>query len=276
MLGLLSGPLGAYTRLDLGYYGIGGGSFSNVSGATKSATSSQGLALFGQYGVGQELGGGAFIEERIGVGPLGQYATESSSIQGTLMHLQVVSGWAWGIVGDRFQVGFGVPLGAGILLGQAASANASSQGIVFIPVVGGLFRFEGALNARSSVGLEAGYIETVASPFSISGPIIAVTWRRGGTGSRSAAERTAPPRTPYQRIVEGEAAYRARQYDVAEKAFADATEDATSNARAWQDLGNAEYAMGEVKAAIRAYRRALKLDPGNSKLDAFVNKIQGR
>ena len=56
---LALGPnhLHAYSRIDLGYYGIGGGSFSAVSAASKSG-SSQGLSFFAQYGWGQELGAG--------------------------------------------------------------------------------------------------------------------------------------------------------------------------------------------------------------------------
>lgn len=83
---------------------------------------------------------------------------------------------------------------------------------------------------------------------------------------------TAPAADP---LATGHQLYRAQRYSEALQSYEQARISRPGDARVWQSLGNAKYALQDKAGAIAAYKRSLELNPNNPSLAAFVAKSDG-
>jgi hypothetical protein len=93
----------------------------------------------------------------------------------------------------------------------------------------------------------------------------------GAVEVQRAAEPAADPKAELQA---GNQAYAAKDYASAESHCAAATQIDSGNAKAWQSLGNARLYQKKKAEALQAYDQSLYLDPGNTQLKAYVDKLR--
>lgn len=76
-------------------------------------------------------------------------------------------------------------------------------------------------------------------------------------------------------LATGHQLYRAQRYSEALQSYEQARIARPGDARVWQSLGNAKYALQDKAGAMQAYRQSLQLNPNNAGLAAFVAKVDG-
>jgi len=74
-------------------------------------------------------------------------------------------------------------------------------------------------------------------------------------------------------VARGQQAYAAGQLDQAITDFSSAAQADRGNAAAWSGLGNSFYAKHDYASALKYYRFALQLHPGDNQLAAFVQHL---
>jgi tetratricopeptide (TPR) repeat protein len=74
-------------------------------------------------------------------------------------------------------------------------------------------------------------------------------------------------------ITYGQQLYAQRHYDDAIKAFSTAARANGSDPQAWKGLANALYAKGDTPGALKYYKYALQLNPSDSQLATFVQRL---
>jgi len=90
------------------------------------------------------------------------------------------------------------------------------------------------------------------------------------TGALAAAD----PALGTQWVTYGQQLYAQRQYDAAIKAFSTAARANSADPAAWKGLGNALYEKHDNANAIKYYRYSLQLNPSDSQLAAFVQRLE--
>jgi tetratricopeptide (TPR) repeat protein len=75
-------------------------------------------------------------------------------------------------------------------------------------------------------------------------------------------------------LAQGNALYMAKRYSEALTAYQAVSAANPQNAKAFQCIGNCQYAMGDRVSALASYQQALALNPSNQPLAAFVARLQ--
>lgn len=74
-------------------------------------------------------------------------------------------------------------------------------------------------------------------------------------------------------LAQGHHLYQSRRYADALSAYKRVAETQPQNAKAFQSIGNCQYAMGDRVAALASYRQAMALNPANKPLADFVARL---
>lgn len=74
-------------------------------------------------------------------------------------------------------------------------------------------------------------------------------------------------------LAPGHALYREKRYSDALALYTRVGAEEPNNARAYQSIGNCQYAMGDRIAALASYRHSLQMDPSNAALAVFVQRL---
>ena len=87
--------------------------------------------------------------------------------------------------------------------------------------------------------------------------------------------RAADSQTAEKWLNYGKQQYAQKQYDKALQSFSQATKADAGNASAWKAMGNCFYAKGDQAKALQYYNYSLKLNPSDTGLAAYVQRIRG-
>ena len=87
---------------------------------------------------------------------------------------------------------------------------------------------------------------------------------------------TAGGARPEAELGLGNLAYAEGRLDEAERHYRSALAGRPDMAEGWQNLGSVAMARRDTALALRLYRRAIGLAPGNAQLEGYIEEISGR